>query len=101
MWDDNVIQDRWLEVTVKANCNTGLSSEKKLYLGSNIGDVLYNNPTTGSYVTSGADEIAVRDNQGFNQPITNPHDMNKDGVVSAADKIIVRNNFGFMKNIVV
>ena len=101
MWDDNINQERWLEVTVKANDNTGLGGEAKLYLGSKIGDVLYNTVGTGSFLTSAADEIAIRDNPGFGQPITNPHDINRDGVVSAIDQLAARDNFGFIKNIVV
>ncbi len=37
-WTDNAIQNTWLQIIVKANANTGLTSPAVYYLGSALGD---------------------------------------------------------------
>ena len=59
------------------------------YFGNAVGDT--GNVTSNFWVTS-ADEIGARNNQGFNRPVTDWYDFNRDKWVNATDQIIARNN---------
>ena len=91
-WADRAIRNEWLQVTVKADANTGLSAADVFYFGNAVGE---SGDSAADAVVSSADELGARnDPHSFLQPagITNVHDYNRDGRVDAADQLIARNN---------
>ena len=91
IWDDNVIENEWLQVTVNANDHTGLAGPDVFYFGNLIGE-------SGDSSTIAAvdlnDEIASRTHKtGFSAAaIDNHYDYNRDGKVNATDDLIARHN---------
>jgi hypothetical protein len=90
-WDDNVIQNQWLQVTVLADTNTGLADDDVFYFGNAIGES-GDNPANA--VVDYQDELASRTHKSGIPiaPITSPYDYNRDGRVNATDDIISRHN---------
>jgi len=91
-WADGAIKNKWLQVTVAADANTGLLAPDVFYFGNAVGET--GDDASNAYVTP-VDEVACReDRHGFLHPvpITNLHDFNRDGRVDAADEILSRNN---------
>ena len=92
IWADNAIQNQWLQVTVLATANTGLSAPDVFYWGNLIGDA------TGDGDVTPSDEIMVRDNPhtlSVNPAtITRMCDFNRDRKAGPTDAIIVRDNGG-------
>ena len=91
-WPDNLIQQQWLEVRIKANANTLLTQDDVFYFGNSIGET--GNSTNDTFVNA-IDVIAARDNQRgpFDlTSVTNVFDFNRDGLVSSIDVIIARDN---------
>ncbi|MEM6979881.1 MAG: GEVED domain-containing protein, partial [Planctomycetota bacterium] len=91
-WEDNVIQRQWLQVTLKANVNTGLSSPDIHYWGNAIGDTYDSLFHTQSNAT---DQIRIRSNpRNFLNAaaVDDIFDINKDRFVNATDEILARNN---------
>ncbi|MCK4277083.1 MAG: PKD domain-containing protein, partial [Phycisphaerae bacterium] len=93
IWADNAIQKQWLQVTVLATGNTGLSTPDVFYFGNAIGET--GNSPSDAEVTP-ADEVAVRNNPHTLMvnptDITNTCDFNRDRKVGPTDAIIVRDN---------
>ncbi len=92
-WPEGTIIRKWLEVTVKANANTGLTVADVFYFGNAIGDT--GNSPTDMRVTP-TDEVAV-----YNNPatltinpaaITHTCDFNRDRKVGPTDEVICRNH---------
>jgi len=88
----NGIGQTWLQVTVKADANTGLNQDDVFYFGNAIGE-------TGDSATSAAVNIvdfgAARDNphNAFNRaPIDNPYDFDRDQFVNVVELGLVRDN---------
>ncbi|MEX0676768.1 MAG: RHS repeat-associated core domain-containing protein [Pirellulales bacterium] len=120
IWDNNAIENRYLEVTVEGNDaggglnqNTGLAASSYFYYGNRIGTTFLceANPTE-AFVTDGSDEIEVLNHPGFLQPVTNNYDFDKDSAVmidwdfetesivtNLGDLIIARSNSGFQLKI--
>jgi rhamnogalacturonan endolyase len=90
-WDDNVIQNQWLQVTVLADANTGLAAPDVFYFGNAIGES-GDNPANA--LVDFQDELASRTHKSGIPiaPITSPYDYNRDGRVNATDDIIARHN---------
>jgi hypothetical protein len=90
-WDDNIIQNQWLQVTVLADANTGLSAPDVFYFGNAIGE---SGDSPANAVVDSHDEIGSRTHKtGFTAAaITNPYDYNRDGKVNATDDLIARHN---------
>jgi hypothetical protein len=92
IWADGAIKKQWLQVTMLANANTGLSSNDVFYFGNAIGEVGHQ---TGNFQVNSFDEGLIRLN-GRNQlnlaPVTNVHDVNRDRVVTASDQTLARLN---------
>ena len=90
-WDDNVIQNQWLQVTVLADANTGLAANDVFYFGNAMGES-GDNPVNA--VVDLQDEIGSRTHKtGFTAAaITNQYDYNRDGKVNATDDLIARHN---------
>jgi len=91
-WADHAVQNEWLQVTVKADADTGLSGPDVFYFGNLVGET--GKPAVnGQFVVTAADATAARaDAHGFINPapVTNTHDFNRDGRVDAADQLIAR-----------
>ncbi len=90
---DGAIVGQWLEVTVKATANTGLTSPDVFYFANAPGET--GNSGSDAQVTP-TDEVAVRNNPATlaNNPagITHTSDFNRDRKVGPTDEVICRNN---------
>jgi hypothetical protein len=86
-WDDPVIQNEWIQVTLKANENTGLTDDDVFYFGNAIGET-GNSPTNA--IVDAADVSAIANNYTSAASLTNPFDINRDKVVDAADEAIAQ-----------
>ncbi len=94
-WTDGSIKEQWLEVTVHADPNTGLSAPYTFFYGS----VIANTGTgdSGSLaITSSTDENAAR-SHGGTATVTNIFDFNKDGFVNSSDENAARGNGATVK----
>jgi hypothetical protein len=89
IFPDGAVVSRWLEITVLANENTGLSKPDVYYIGNAPGE-------TGDSATDArvdlVDVVLTRDNAQPAAAIDNPFDFNRDGVVDALDEMIAREN---------
>jgi N-acetylneuraminic acid mutarotase len=95
-WADRAIRNKWLQVTVLANQDTGLPSPDVFYFGNLFGET--GNAPADSYVTA-ADYRATRSFLATRSPLAGRHDFNRDGRVGASDLAVVRSNY--LKRIVV
>ena len=88
---DGAITNGWLQVTVLANNNTGLTDDDVFYFGNVIGES-GNDPTDA--IVNLADVSGPRTNQtGFGTTdVLNVFDFNRDAVVNLADLAIARTN---------
>ena len=96
IWNDNVIQNEWLQVAILANAHTGLPTDDTFYFGNLIG-------ATGVSDTASEAVVGPAD---FNAIVADPHgplskagitsltDINRDGLVNANDAIYARSNAG-------
>ncbi len=92
IWDDNAIEKQWLQVTVRATEQTGLSQPDIFYFGNAVGDA--GDSATDAKVNA-TDEIGARNNTRTfvdPAPVDDPFDYNRDERVNATDEIIARNN---------
>jgi len=89
---DHVAEGNWLQTTVLANADTGLTSNDVFYFGNAVGET--GNRVSNALVDS-ADVSLVGDHQRgpFDPaPITDPYDINRDGLVNATDIILARDH---------
>ena len=93
IWADNAIEKQWLQVTVKATGNTGLSTPDVFYFANAIGET--GNSPSDAEVTP-TDEVGVRNNPHTlaldPAAIDDNCDFNRDRKVGPTDAIICRNN---------
>jgi len=92
IWEDNTIRNHWLEVTVKANADTGLAAADVFYFGNAVGES--GNSTDDARVNA-ADVLLARNNPHnlLNPaPIDFKCDYNRDSRVNATDMLIARSN---------
>ncbi len=89
-WADNSIANRWLQVIVRANPNTGLSSPAVLYMGHLTGEI-NGQLLAGAYVVSNADLAMLPPIGAGPASVTDPRDVNRDGFVLNSDGVEVRN----------
>jgi hypothetical protein len=81
------VTQKWLEVTVTADANTGLIANDVFFFGNEIGDMGASNTST-VFKVSAIDTTSTQTHGspvGNNNPITNLFDFNRDGAVGAAD----------------
>jgi len=91
-WADGAIKNEWLQITLKADANTGLSAPDVFYFGNLIGQS-GSKPVNNQFVVTTADQAAAAaDPHGFMNPapITDANDYNRDGKVDATDLLIAR-----------
>ena len=87
-WADNAIENRWLQIRILANANTGLVSNQVYYLGHLQGEI--NGQTIGgAYFVNNADLTAALP-VGQVATVGNTRDVDKNGFVLNADFIIIR-----------
>ncbi len=87
-WADNAIENRWLQIRILANANTGLLSSQVYYLGHLRGEI--NGQTIGgAYFVNNADLTAALP-VGQAATVGNTRDVDKNGFVLNADFIIIR-----------
>ena len=87
-----MIRNRWVQVTVLANADTGLSAPDVFYFGNLPGDT--GNPATGLAAVSPVDWARTRMNMTTTAPVTSGYDFNRDGRVSVIDLGSLRGNMG-------
>jgi len=90
LWDNNAIQNEWLQVTLKANSVTNLAADDVFYFGNAIGET---GNTSNALVDSG-DELGARSNgtAAGGAAITNAYDFNRDKQVDEQDELIARSH---------
>jgi len=92
IWEENAIENRWLQVTVKATPATGLDQEDVFYFGNAIGESLDSAAFT---FVDGTDFAGARDNTHDSHtpaPIEDRFDYNRDSLVDGTDLAIARDN---------
>ncbi len=97
VWSDGAIANTWLQVTVRATSNTGLTLPDVFYLGNAIGE---SGNSSANALVNVSDQSAVRTNpHGLADPVSifSVVDYDRDGLVGPADEIIAR-NFGTFSN---
>jgi hypothetical protein len=87
VWPQGSIVDQWLQVTMRANANTGLSAPDVFYFG-NLGGEVGNASDPNRVSQSDIDEVKLHLNQTV--PITAVWDLNRDGRVNALDVAAVK-----------
>ncbi|HEX5472066.1 MAG TPA: LamG-like jellyroll fold domain-containing protein, partial [Lacipirellulaceae bacterium] len=85
VWDNNAIQNEWVQVTLKADGNTLLPADEVFYFGNAIGET--GNSSTDAVVDA-ADVQGTHDHYTSAAIITNAYDFNRDKVVDATDESI-------------
>jgi hypothetical protein len=88
-WPDLAIANRWLQVKILANTNTGLNETQVFYIGHLFGEV-DGLVEQGAMRVSMPDMEAIRARVGLSAGVSSPHDINKNGMVSVADIVAVR-----------
>jgi hypothetical protein len=90
VWGDDAVRNGWLEVTVRANADTGLAAPDVFGFGNLVGDT--GNSAT-SLTVNAQDLAAVRRHLFSPSAVTGRFDFDRDGRVTAADFSIVRANY--------
>jgi fibronectin type 3 domain-containing protein len=90
IWNDNAIQNQWLQVTLKADAVTQLSAPDVFYFGNAIGET--GNSATDAAVNAN-DVLGARGHPDAGTvAISNPWDFNRDGDVDATDVALALQN---------
>ena len=94
VWADNVIENEWLQVTVKAGLSTGLAFDDVHYWGNAIGET--GDADGVNTFVNATDQANTRDNFTTifeSADVENVYDFNRDTLVNATDQAIARDNF--------
>ena len=95
-WPDNVVVNTWLQVTIKANGNTGLAADDVFYFGNQVGNVADFDLSPGKPVYVNVSDVrAVLRNLSpdTQDEIGNEYDIDRNGRVDQQDADLVLNNF--------
>ncbi len=87
-WPDNQIQDRWLQIRVLPNANTGLQSAATYYLGNLRGEI-DGTQIGGLLLLQNADLTAALPVGGVGS-VSNIRDVDKNGFILNSDFVIIR-----------
>jgi uncharacterized delta-60 repeat protein len=94
VWADGAIKNQLLQVTVKANANTGLTNPDVFIFGNLVGETV-TSAGSAALVVNASDVTATRlAKRNVAVPVTEPADHNRDGRVNVLDDEIVRSNYG-------
>jgi hypothetical protein len=88
-WARGKIQNQWVQVTLKANADTGLGAPDVFYFGNLPGDT---GDSATSAVVNALDLARTRAQVGRNAPADSPFDHRRDGRVNVLDLAAVRGN---------
>jgi hypothetical protein len=88
-WPDNQLKNRWLQVTVKANADTGLAEPDVFYYGNLAGET---GDSSRAATVNGVDVARTRAASGRGADVDSRFDHNRDGRVNAVDSAVVRAN---------
>ena len=88
-WDNNAIENEWLEVVVLPTENTGLTSPDVFYFGNAIGET--GDSTLHTHINA-FDLAGNRDNANPDAYLANRFDHDRDGIVDGTDYAIVRDH---------
>ena len=93
-WADNVVQNTWLQVTIKPTASTGLDEADVFYLGNQIGDINGDVNSENRIRVNSFDTIFTRLNQAPTSTvdINEIYDVDRNGRVNSFDVIRVRVN---------
>ncbi len=86
IWNDNAIENEWLQVVLLAQPHLDLAANDVFYFGNEIG-FTGSNSSTG--IVTATDAANVTANESSSANVTNLYDINRDGVVNASDVAIV------------
>ena len=88
-WPDGAIRDTWLQVTVKATVNTGLSHPDVFYFGNAVGE---SGDSDSHALVNAFDFAGPRDNHRAapDADIANRFDYNRDRLIDGADMAVAR-----------
>ena len=96
-WSDGAIKNQWLEVTVAADSNTGLSAPYTFFFGNLVGDSGDSN-TSANAIVGSADELDAQLFTGAGpNPVYTFYDFNKSKAVDANDLLAARGNPGSLR----
>ena len=97
-WTDGAIQNEWLEVTVAADSNTGLSAPYTFFFGNLVGDSGDSN-TSANAIVGSADELDTQlvSPAPLPAPVYTLYDFNKSKAVDANDQLIARASSGSLR----
>ncbi len=80
----NAVANKWLQVTVKADANTGLAQPDAFYFGNLMGESYYN-ISSGNFVVNALDSSATEQHKGQSALIDSLYDHNRDGSITSLD----------------
>jgi ELWxxDGT repeat protein len=86
-WPDGAIKNKWVQVTVKADNDTGLASPDVFYFGNLVGEI---GDTLTPTKVSAADLAGIKRMLNASVGPGSPYDINRDGKVNALDLGIIR-----------
>ena len=90
-WADNAIANRWLQIRIFANANTGLANTKVYYLGHLLGE-MNGDSFGGAYFVNNADLTRVLPLGGGIASVSNIRDVDKNRFVLNSDGIAIRSS---------
>jgi hypothetical protein len=91
IWDDNAIQNQWLQVALLANPHTNLQADDVFYFGNLIGET-GNDPAAANVTIS--DIARTKASNGTAADIQSPLDFNRDGRITISDIAIAKSYNG-------
>ena len=83
-WADNAIANRWLQVKLLDNANTGLRTPDVYYIGHLFGETT-GTLTGGAYLVQTADVVRIRPQVGNSATVSNVLDINKNALIQISD----------------
>ena len=92
IWPDSAIQNKWLQVTVKATPDTGLNAADVFYYGNAVGE---SGNSAANAIVDAADQQGAHNNprtQLNPAPITFAYDYNRDTLVDTTDEALATSN---------
>jgi hypothetical protein len=92
-WRDTAIMNRWLQIKLLANSNTGLREPQVYYIGHLLGETT-GTLSTGVYVVQVADLTPIRSAVGTTALVSSAIDLNKNGLIQVNDITAMRARVG-------
>jgi hypothetical protein len=92
-WADNAIADRWLQVSLLANANTGLTTRQVYYLGHLLGET-NGAVELGGFLVRTLDVAQIAESIGQSATVGSVLDVNKDGLVRTLDAALAADSIG-------